>query len=407
MQFFNGLKKKKANYSVHWQKLSFAPYAFAQWLMLTPSDKVYTCMPLYHATAGILALYVVIWSRSTFCLGHKFSKTTYIDECRRHEATVMQYVGEMARYLLSAPPKPTDRQHNLRMAYGNGMRPDVWEKFRERFGIPVIAELYAATEGMSSRLNYNDGEIGAGAIGRSGPLLSTVLGQTTSIVKIDPETNELIRDKDGFCIKCKNNEKGELLCLIDEASGANFLGYYKNKKASDEKVATDVFKKGDKHFRSGDILYVDDDHRTYFDDRIGDTFRWKGENVSTMEVANVVAMVPGVMQANVYGIKLPNHDGRAGCAKINLSQGATLDLAAMDEVVARELPKYAIPLFLRVSNQDLEVTGNMKLRKVESRDEGADPRKGPEDEYYWYRDGHYSKFTVDDYKKIEDGLIRF
>ena len=216
------------------------------YLKLKKSDRMYTAMPLYHGAAHGLCITPSIFAGSTVCLGRKFSHKTFWPEVRASKANILQYVGELCRYLVNAPPSPLDKQHNVQMAWGNGMRPDVWEVFRQRFGIPVINELYAATDGMGASFNYNVGEFGKNAIAKRGLIWHLRNKGHEVRVKMDVATEDIMRDKNGFAMECDVDEPGEVLHKMDPAAPrAMFAGYYKNEAASNKRFISDVFKKGD------------------------------------------------------------------------------------------------------------------------------------------------------------------
>lgn len=250
-----------------WWKNTGAAKFVALWIKINPEkDRYYTSMPLYHASGALFNLIACTQVGATSCLGARFSNSTFWPEVRASGATIIQYVGETCRYLLTAPPSSDDKNHNVRMAFGNGLRGDVWAEFRERFGIQNIAEFYAATEGMSATWNMNSGEWGVGAIGVSGAIVNLLQGRKSAVVDIDYETEEIWRDPvTGFCKKVPNGEKGEMLFKLNEADiGSEYKGYYNNEKASQSKIMRDVFVKGDAWFRTGDVLTVTDDGLIYF-----------------------------------------------------------------------------------------------------------------------------------------------
>jgi acyl-CoA synthetase (AMP-forming)/AMP-acid ligase II len=258
-------------------------HRIAAYLKLKPGDRMYTAMPLYHGAAHGLLVTPCIHAGATVVLSRKFSHKTFWPEVRKSKANIIQYIGELCRYLINAPPSALDKEHNVKMAWGNGMRPDVWEVFRERFGIPIINELYAATDGLGSSFNANRGDFGRNAVGIRG-LLWHLNNESNEVrVRIDVVTQEMMRDKNGFAIKCKAGEPGEVFHRL--TAKAAFAGYYQNPAATGKRIVTDVFKKGDLWFRSGDMMMEDADGRLYFVDRLGDTFRWRSENVSTNEVS--------------------------------------------------------------------------------------------------------------------------
>lgn len=237
------------------------------------------------------------------------------------------YVGEIARYLLAIPPSPMDKQHGLRMLYGNGMRPDVWGRFQERYGISKVCEFYGSTEGGLSHLTIQEGDFLRNAVGHDGLIRRWQLWDQIVPVLVDAETNAIVRDPNtGFAMRMPYEIGGEILFRLENE--AAFVGYWKNQEATEKKFARDVFRKGDLWYRSGDSLKRDRDGKWSFLDRLGDTFRWKGENVSTAEVSECLGRYPGVVDANVYGVQIPNHDGRAGCAAlmINPANAQAFDL---------------------------------------------------------------------------------
>lgn len=260
----------------------------ATYLRLTPKDKFYTCLPLYHGAAQGLCTTPVIFAGASMALGRKFSHKTFWPEVSASGANILQYVGELCRYLVNAPVHPLERKHNLKMAWGNGMRPDVWEVFRQRFNIPVIHELYAATDGMGATFNYNAGEFSRNAIGIRGLLWHRQNEGREIRARINPDTEEIERNADGSIIRAGVDEPGEVLHRVDPIlKKAAFLGYFKNEQASEKRWLYNVFEPDDLWFRSGDVMREDADGRVFFVDRLGDTFRWKSENVSIERCRNV------------------------------------------------------------------------------------------------------------------------
>ncbi|OAX83269.1 hypothetical protein ACJ72_02362 [Emergomyces africanus] len=305
----------------------------SKWLGLTKTDRVYTCMPLYHSTAAVLGYLSCMVSSTTIIIGRKFSASNFWKEVRDNDATIVQYVGETLRYLLATPPeidpvtgKNLDTENNVRIIYGNGLRPDVWNRVKERFNVPTVCEFYASTEGNSGSWNKSSNDYTAGAVGKNGALTQFILGRTVAVVELDYETEKPRRDPEtGFCKKVAKGEPGELLFALNaENIQSTFQGYFNNNSATESKIMRDVLKKGDAWFRTGDVMRWDAEGRWYFSDRIGDTFRWRSENVSTNEVSEVIGQHPEVLEANVYGVSLPNHDGRAGCAAIVFREQATI-----------------------------------------------------------------------------------
>jgi fatty-acyl-CoA synthase len=245
---------------------------------------------------------------------------------------------------------------------GNGLRPDVWKPFQERFRIPQIFEFYGATEGTVAMINY-DGKVGS--VGRLPGFVRRALG--IHLIRYDVESDTHVRGPDGFCIPCAPDEIGE---AIGRISGVSRFEGYTSASATEKKILRDVFEKGDAFFRTGDLLRMDAEGYFYFVDRIGDTFRWKGENVATSEVAEALSVVPGVREANVYGVTVPGQEGRAGMAALVVDE--EFDPGALYEHLARELPSYARPVFVRLGSE-IEVTGTFKHRKVDLVKQGFDP----------------------------------
>ena len=363
---------------------------------LTPADRLYCCLPLYHSAGGMLATAGILLAGGTLVTARKFSASRFWSDCVQHDITVFQYIGELCRYMLNSPTHPDENRHRIRTAMGNGLRPEVWGPFVDRFKIPRIVEFYGATEGNMMLLNH-EGRIGA--VGYLPSLLQKAQG--IRIARFDVVEESVIRGADGFCVPADFDEPGELLIKINATQ--RFEGYT-NEEASKKKILTDVFESGDAYFRTGDLLRVDRDDYFYFVDRIGDTFRWKGENVSTNEVAEVLSVEPGVEEANVYGVEVPGADGRAGMAALVTTD--EFDLEAFGRRVEQELAFYARPLFVRLLPQ-MEITGTFKHRKVDLVKEGFDPAQ-LEDPIY-YRDPEKSCYVPLDaiaFDRVANGEIR-
>ncbi|PVI03827.1 acetyl-CoA synthetase-like protein [Periconia macrospinosa] len=358
----------------------------SNYLKLTPNDRMYTCMPLYHGAAHALCTTPIIHAGGTIVLGRKFSHRTFWPEVHASKATTIQYVGELCRYLVNSPPHPLERAHVVQRAWGNGMRPDVWEPFRERFNIPVINELYSATDGLGPLYNRNEGPFTANALGLRGAIWNWRFGDQEVRVKMDVDTEDILRGEDGWAVKCKDGEPGQVLHRLTEETDAAGPAYYLNQKATDGRRIRDVFEKGDLWFKSGDMMRQDASGLVYFIDRLGDTFRWKSENVSTNEVSDVLTSHPSIIEANVYGVSLPGYDGRAGCASIVLAPSLAfddVDWISIANHVRKLLPGYAVPIFLRVT-EELEYTGTLKLQKGRLKREGVDLEKvSGKDRWVW------------------------
>ena len=364
-----------------------------------PTDRIYITLPLYHGTGGICGVGCALETGAAIILRKKFSASAYWKEAKDTKATMFVYIGELGRYLMNQTPSPQEKDHAIIKGFGNGLRADVWAEFVDRTGIDWIVEFYGSTEGNVSFLNL-DKKIGA--IGRIPPLLKKAM--PTKLIKIDLDSEEPIRDAQGFCVEAGPDEPGEAIGPIDPAAGRGRFDGYNDKEQTKKKILTDVFALDDMFFRTGDLLRRDRDGYFYFVDRIGDTFRWKSENVSTNEVGEVLSALNGVALANVYGVEVPGHEGRAGMAAI--TQSGELDLNALWRHVDQELPAYAQPLFLRVQ-PEAETTGTFKYRKVELVEHGFDPAKIDDPVYFNDSDNQtYSQLTPEMFAKICSGEHR-
>ncbi len=339
-----------------------------------PKDRMMMVLPLYHATGGFCGVGAAISNGGSVVIRRKFSASKFWDECIEYKATLFMYVGELCRFLLNAPSQPNERQHSLKWIMGNGLRPEVWPEFVERFNIPHVIEFYGATEGNVSLINI-DGPVGA--VGRVPDYLAKKFN--IDIIEYDVETNSNIRGVDGFCIRAPIGEVGEMIGEIrPEEARFRFEGY-ENDQATGKKILRDVFTKGDAWFRTGDLMKRDELGYFYFVDRVGDTFRWRAENVATGEVAAAISSFPGVTQANVYGVKVPGYDGRAGMAAIVSDIEPNLnDLKAH---IDASLPHYARPIFLRLSSES-ETTSTFKFKKNNLVKAGFNPDNVHEPLYY-------------------------
>lgn len=389
--------------------------SMSAYLNLKKTDKFYTCLPLYHAAAQGLCTTPVIFAGASMRLGRKFSHKTFWPEVSASGASHLQYVGELCRYLVNAPVHPLERKHRLRSAWGNGMRPDVWSKFRERFNIPMIHELYAATDGLGASFNRNYGDFTKNAIGLRGTLWNWRMGGREVHARIDPDTEDIVKDANGWVQKCAPGEPGEVLHKIDPVLLEQvFKGYFKNDAATQKRLMRNVFESGDLYLRSGDVHRTDSEGRVYFVDRLGDTFRWKSENVSTNEVADVLGVFEQIDEANVYGVAVPHADGRCGCATVVLKQGLmpeNLDCEGLGKFVLEKLPRYAVPYFLRVTPQ-LSYTGTFKIQKGQAKREGVDldliERSGSKDKVFWLPPGEteYRAYGRRDWEDLKSGKVK-
>jgi acyl-CoA synthetase (AMP-forming)/AMP-acid ligase II len=327
-------------------------------LGLTDKDVNYLALPLYHATGAIAAWGSTLCTGGTIVIRRKFSASTFWDDCVRYGVTWFPYIGEVCRYLLQAPRNPNEQKHRVRVVLGAGMRPDVWRPFVQRFGIGRVIEFYGSTEGNVAMVNFEGKE---GMMGRLLP------GQ--AVVRVDAETEEFVRKADGTMIKAQPGEQGILVGRIDKIN--KFDGYLDKKKTS-EKILVNPFGDGRNYFDSGDLVNVHEGGYVSFADRLGDTFRWKGENVATTEVSVALNQCPGVVESNVYGVEVPGAEGRAGMVALVVDD--SFDLEHFAQHVLSGLPRYARPYFVRLQTQ-LAVTGSFKYVKTHLKKEGFDPSK--------------------------------
>jgi fatty-acyl-CoA synthase len=332
-----------------------------------PDDVVGCVLPLYHGAGGMVVISSALAQGATVWLARRFSASRFWDDVLRYGVTGFQYVGEICRYLVNQPERPGEREHRVRVMMGAGMGRDVWEEFARRFGVARILEGWSSTEANTSLMNVDNR---VGSCGRI-PFPERHNGR---LVRYDLERDEHPRDANGYCILCVPGEVGEFLGAIPDLpnSGAGRFEGYTDAAATEHKILRDVFQKGDRWYRSGDLLRCDEDGYFYFVDRIGDTYRWKSENVSTQEVAEALGGFPGLEIANVYGVRVPGAEGRAGMAALVLRDRDGFDGAAFFAWVEARLPAYAAPLFVRLAPEP-DVTSTFKLRKVDLQREGYDP----------------------------------
>jgi len=341
-------------------------------LRMGSADVHYCALPLYHSAGGVMMVSTVLSVGATLALRRRFSASAFWDDCRRFGATRFQYIGEFCRYLLNQPHRPDDRSHAVKSIVGNGLRPDIWEEFQELFGIERIVEFYGATEANAFLMNTG------GKVGSVGRIPMEALAKRFSdmrLLRFDVESGTHERDQAGSCIECGPDEAGELVARIStqpRTALGKFEGYT-SKEATQKKILRDVFESGDSWFRSGDLLRRDAQGWYYFVDRIGDTFRWRGENVSTQEVAEILGGFPGLEMVNVYGVEIEGVEGRAGMAALVMDddERRAFDAKAFYEFVEKSLPSYAAPVFARLLSE-VDVTGTFKLRKVNLQEEGFD-----------------------------------
>ncbi|MEX0840959.1 MAG: long-chain-acyl-CoA synthetase [Xanthobacteraceae bacterium] len=392
-------RPKAAN--VNHYRVMLASHGFAGVMNTQSTDRMYNCLPMYHTVGGVCTTGSLLIKGGTVVIREKFSAREFWDDVVRSDCTLFQYIGELCRYLLNTPPNPNETRHRLRLACGNGLRPDVWEEFKRRFRIPHIIEFYAATEGNVSLFNF---EGKTGAVGRVPWFLAHRF--PTAIVQYDVEKEQPMRNAEGFCIPCAPDKVGEVIGKIvqDPARPASRFEGYANRAEEEKKVLHDVFERGDAWFRTGDLMRKDENGYFYFVDRIGDTFRWKGENVSTTEVAETINAFPGVLETNVYGVQIQGREGRAGMAALVCER--PLDLDSFHKYLVQNLPDYARPLFLRIMGE-IEVTATFKQKKVDLARQGFDPTQISDALYF--NDPAQKTFVRLDkalYDRIQSGQVR-
>ncbi|XP_075998666.1 long-chain fatty acid transport protein 2-like [Genypterus blacodes] len=332
---------------------------------VTADDIIYVNLPLYHSAGFLIGTVGAIERGITMVLKRKFSASQFWNDCRKYNVTVMQYIGETMRYLCNTPKKDNDRDHKVWVALGNGVRTDIWSEFLNRFGDIKVRELYAATEGNVGFINYTSK---VGAIGRINYLHRYFFPY--ALVKFDIAKEEPIRNAQGLCMEADIGETGLLLGQVTKRSP--FIGYAGNLQQTEKKRLRDVRRIGDLYFNTGDLLRVDHEGFVYFQDRVGDTFRWKGENVATSEVGDILTMAKCISVANVYGVTVEGHEGRTGMAAIILTEGEDFNCADTYKQVVTYLPSYARPRFIRIQ-PCLEMTGTFKMKKVKLVEEGFHP----------------------------------
>ena len=389
---------KAANIS-HFRVLEWS-YWFAGMMDTTKDDRMYVCLPMYHSTGGIVAIGAMLVNGGSVMIRPTFSASRFWDEVVASRCTLFQYIGELCRYLVNSPSHPRETGHILRLCCGNGLQPDIWDEFQRRFRIPRILEFYASTEGNVSLYNC---EGKSGAIGRVPPFLAHRF--PVALVKCD-DTGKPLRDASGFCVRCPPNEIGEAIGEIGDGEEPHMNQFegYTDEGASESKVLRNVFADGDRWFRTGDLMRRDAAGFFYFVDRAGDTFRWKGENVSTTEVAQAVAACRGVREAVVYGVAIPGLEGRAGMAAVITDPDFSLE--AFRQHIATALPSYARPIFVRIA-RTLQITGTFKPAKGQLVTEGYDPTRTDDPIYFYDRAAEaFVKLGADQYAAILNGEAR-
>ncbi len=361
---------------------------------LRTSDRLYVCLPFYHATAMAVCWGSVLAGSATLIMARKFSASRFWEEINQYGATGFGYVGELCRYLIDQPETPQDAKNRVRLIMGNGLRPSIWKNFKKRFGIERVLEFYASSEGnigFTNILNFDN------TVGLS-PM-------PYAIVKYDKENEMPIRDSKGFMIRVGRGESGLLIGEITEKTP--FHGYTDPAKTQ-QVIFRNVFKQGDAWFNSGDLMRDMGFKHAQFVDRLGDTFRWKGENVSTTEVEHIFDAISDISETVVYGVEIPNTNGRAGMASIRLNCAADkFDFEKLVSELNRALPHYAVPVFLRL-RKDMDTTGTFKHKKAPLKEEGFDLKKIEDPVYVLLpKATAYVKLTPKLQQEIEQGKYRY
>ena len=337
-------------------------------LQATCEDVFYCCLPLYHGAAATSVTSTALRVGASIVVRRKFSVREFWKDVARHHISVFQYIGEICRYLLNQPVAAGEREHSLRCMLGAGLTPESWQRWLERFGPIQVFEGWGATEANANLINVDNY---VGSCGRVPDWAKTNL----RLVRFDVENDCHPRDEHGFYQLCEVGEVGEAMGFIvdhPQIGGGRFEGYT-NPEASESKIRRNVFCEGDAYWSSGDLLRYDADGYCYFVDRIGDTFRWKSENVSTLEVADALSELPGLELINIYGVQVPGNEGRAGMAAVLMQPGRAFDPAALFALGEASLPRYAAPVFVRVT-QAADLTSTFKLRKVDLQRQGYCPQ---------------------------------
>lgn len=362
-------------------------------IQLKSTDRVYVPLPFYHATALVVAWSSIIAGGATLVLARKFSASQYWDDVIDNRVTALCYIGELCRYLIAQPETAKDQQHQVRLMFGNGLRPEIWQAFKQRFGIHRVHEFYGSSEGNVGFMNvFNlDNTVG-------------LCPMPYAIVKYDIDADEPVRFGNGFMQKVSKGEAGLLLGEISDKSP--FDGYTEPEK-TEKTILRNVFKQGDAWFNTGDMMRDLGYRHAQFVDRLGDTFRWKGENVSTTEVENVLGQCSGVIDAVVYGVEIPRTNGRAGMAALRLKPGVDFDFSEMISKLDGSLPAYAIPVFVRFV-EEIESTGTHKYKKAPLKNDAFDPVKcGAQVFVRLPGEASYQQLTPEIYSKIDASEYRF
>lgn len=321
-------------------------------MSLKPEDIYYCALPLYHSNALTVGFGSCLSSGATLALRRKFSASQFWQDCIKYEATAAIYIGELLRYLLAQPVRESDKAHHVTRVLGNGLRPDIWMEFKNRFGIGRVHEFYGASEGNTGFVNIFNFDKTVG--------WSPQYGKAWDVVQYDVDEDQPVRGDDAFMKRMAVGDTGLLIAQITEQ---NPFDGYTDAQASEKKILRDVFEKGDAWFNTGDLVVLQKHGHIQFGDRIGDTFRWQGENVATTEVESVIMKWPEIEDAVVYGVTVPGRDGRCGMLYLTQKEEGKLDLNGLAAHMRDKLPSYAVPRFIRIG-QKVDVTGTFKFQKT-------------------------------------------
>uniref|UniRef100_UPI0037E7B7A3 long-chain fatty acid transport protein 1-like n=1 Tax=Semicossyphus pulcher TaxID=241346 RepID=UPI0037E7B7A3 len=388
----------KAAIVVHSRYFRIASFGFHSF-GLRHDDIIYNCLPLYHSAGTIMGVGQCLLFGVTVVVRRKFSASRFWDDCVKHNCSVILYIGEICRYLLAQPVRSSEAHHRVRVAVGNGLRPSVWEEFVRRFRVQRVGEFYGATECNCSLINI-DGKVGA--CGFSSCILPSFY--PIRLVRVKEESGELFRDSQGLCVPCLPGVPGMLVGRINLTDPLRRFDGYVDQDSTNKKIAHNVFKMGDSAYVSGDVLVMDEYGYMYFRDRSGDTFRWRGENVSTTEVEGVLSGLLGHADVAVYGVSVPGVEGKAGMAAISHT-GGQFDLDAFQLAVQNALPSYARPIFLRLM-PSVDTTGTFKIQKMRLQREGYKPAEASDKVYFLNsRAGRYEAVTEELYDDVIEGRV--
>ena len=385
--------RSKAAILTH-QRVILPGYIFANMIAeFTHEDTMYISLPFFHGTALMTGWSSVLVNGATLALGRKFSVSRFWDDIRKFNATSFSYVGEVCRYLMNQPPREDDSNNSVRVIIGNGLRPEIWMDFKKRFDIPTIGEFYGSSEGNGGFANIMN--------------FDCTVGFTTgnyAIVRYDVDEEKPIRNERG---RMKKVRKGEIGLLLFKSEGINTFDGYTDQKATEAKLLHNVFKNDDVWFNTGDLMRDQGCSHAQFVDRLGDTFRWKGHNVSTTEIEEGLNVIDQILMSTVYGVKIPYTDGRAGMASIVLKTNIDdFNLKELADNFWQNFPSYAIPIFLRFKS-DLSITPTFKFKKVELKKEGFDFEINDPLYVMLPGDSEYTPLTKDIFKNIQNQKYKF